>query len=90
MPNMFTGIEDVAQSSVIIYPNPTSNLLNIKSDTPIYSFELYDALGKLIQNKTEMFSTENTVDVSSLTRGIYFVRLHTTNGVVEHKVIVDN
>ncbi|HPW66178.1 MAG TPA: leucine-rich repeat domain-containing protein [Salinivirgaceae bacterium] len=89
LPNMFTGIEDIPQISVIVYPNPTSDFLNIKSNTPICSFELYDVLGKLVQNNTEMFNPECVIDVSSLTCGIYFIRLHTTNGIAEHKVMID-
>jgi hypothetical protein len=88
IPNMFTSIEDTPQVSVIVYPNPASDFLNIKSDTPICSFEIYDALGRLVKYQTEMFDTENIIDVSSLTYGIYFIKLHTTNGIAEHKVVI--
>jgi hypothetical protein len=87
---MFVGIEDTPQTSIVIYPNPASDLLNIKSDTPIYGFELYDALGRLVLSKTEMFNNESVIDVSSLTRGLYFIKLHTINSVAEHKVLIEN
>ena len=90
LPNMFVGIEDTPQTSIVIYPNPASDLLNIKSDTPIYGFELYDALGRLVLSKTEMFNNESVIDVSSLTRGLYFIKLHTINSVAEHKVLIEN
>lgn len=90
LPNMFVGVEDTPQTSIVIYPNPASYLLNIKSNTPIFSFELYDALGRLMLSKTEMFNNESVIDVSSLTRGLYFIKLHTINSVAEHKVLIEN
>ena len=85
-----TNIEEITQANIIIYPNPANDILNIKSDTPILSFEIYDALGRLVQSETEMYSTESAVNVSSLTRGIYFIRLHTTNSTAEYKVVIEN
>jgi len=84
-----TNIEEITQANIIIYPNPANDILNIKSDTPILSFEIYDALGRLVQSETEMYSTESAVNVSSLTRGIYFIRLHTTNSTAEYKVVIE-
>jgi len=85
-----TGIEDITQVNIIIYPNPASDILNIKSDAPIHSFEMYDALGRLVLNKTKLFGTESTMDVSSLTHGIYFIKLRTISGTVDYKVVINN
>ncbi len=65
-----TGNEKVDFS---VYPNPTKDVINIKSD--IYGeYEIIDATGKVL-----MTSKEKTIDVSKLEKGQYYLRV---SGVV--------
>jgi len=82
-----TGIERITQV-VSIYPNPAKDILNIKSNDAIENLELYDALGRLVLSQSGESATESTVDVSSLTRGIYILKFRTANGNGEHKIAV--
>ncbi len=86
------GIEEIEISLIAaeIYPNPAKDVLNIVSDSEIISYELYDALGRVLINKSNVSNTESIVNVSSLKHGMYMLRLNTANGSGMFKVIIDN
>lgn len=76
--NLATGIEDELNSNYKIYPNPSSDLINIEGININESnkLSLYDIHGKLILEK---YITDNTtIDISSLESGIYFIKLKDT------------
>ena len=60
-------------SKVKLYPNPTSNVLNIESLGTIQTISVYNVLGQEVINK-ELNSTSTALDVSSLNSGIYVVK----------------
>jgi len=60
----------VSGSEVNIYPNPVKDMLHISGNTEISSVEIYNLMGRSIIRTTAV----NTVDVSSLPPGIYFLR----------------
>lgn len=69
-----SSINEAAQSSFTVYPNPASDYVTIQSDNSVFECSLYSVSGVLmVQRKT----TENRLDVSNLPNGIYF--LETTN-----------
>lgn len=65
--------EDFSKIDFQIYPNPTSDYLNIKTQSNNYNFSIYNSLGQ-IMNAT---SVENRIDISSLSNGIYFMKIET-------------
>ena len=73
----FLGVEDHAPNyEVIIYPNPTEDVLNIRTSTfENVTYTLYDAQGKLVMQ--EMLSAEQTlIQVSQLAPGSYSLTLN--------------
>ncbi|MDH7446902.1 InlB B-repeat-containing protein [Aquimarina sp. 2201CG14-23] len=61
----------------IVYPNPVSNDLYIKTDEVISSIRLYSILG----NEIKALETNSTqIDVSSLNKGVYFLIIETDQG----------
>jgi hypothetical protein len=65
-----------------IYPNPTTDLLNIKGDV-VQSIEVYSISGQLMMSVNQV----NQIDVSNLSRGAYYVKVLTSNGVVTKKIV---
>jgi Secretion system C-terminal sorting domain/Metallo-peptidase family M12 len=63
-----------------VYPNPADNVLNIsmvsKSES-IKSIVLYDVLGRLL--KFNLINNPSTIDITSLMKGNYIVKVTTTN-----------
>ena len=66
-----------------VYPIPTKNVLSIKSKTKITKLEIYSKLGQKIKE-----TTENQIDISNLTQGLYFVKVQDINGNFGVKKIV--
>ena len=60
------------------YPNPTSNYLNLEITNEGF-LEVYDLNGKL-QLLTPKNISQNTIDVSSFTNGVYIMRFRERNG----------
>lgn len=60
-----------------ISPNPTNSILNIKSWETLKSTKIIDLLGR----KTNITNFDNnTIDVSNLQTGVYFLEIATENG----------
>ncbi|WP_298516591.1 T9SS type A sorting domain-containing protein [uncultured Kordia sp.] len=66
---------EFAFSDVQLYPNPTSNTLNINNTSAIKSLEIYSVQGQLMLQQKSQFET---VDMSQLQSGLYFVTLKDT------------
>ena len=94
--DMTTGIdtENVNFSSLSVYPNPTSNLLNVSfelEDTQAFEVKLISVTGKVVYHESkENFSGHyvNTIDLSNMSKGVYFLNLSNETGAVNKKVIV--
>lgn len=71
---------------VSLYPNPVDGVVTITSPSKISSIEWYDSLGRLVQVKlVDDFTV--TQDLSGHSSGIYFAKVHTTNGSGVYKVV---
>jgi len=78
-------------SLLIIYPNPASDVLFIKSEEKIESVSIFDSKGiKQLNNRTIEPLNNETVEipVGSLAPGLHLVRVETDGGVIGRKVII--
>ncbi len=69
----------------LMYPNPTKGLLNIKS-AGTESIEIIDVDGKIVTQKAISKGIE-TLDLTELPSGIYFVKLTSNEGNLVKKLI---
>lgn len=74
--------------NVIAYPNPARDILILKSDAPIVSYSIVDAMGKNMLHPYSKPSGSSTggshrleIDVRGLLPGLYFVQLNTSEGL---------
>ena len=76
---------DFLSNQILVYPNPAQNLIHIQADnqTAIH-LNVFDNLGRLV------LSTyfKNTIDVSSLSNGHYFLRFSSNENVQTKKLII--
>ena len=73
------AINDPQASSVRIFPLQTSDLLNIKLDSPESGYISFsDLTGREIERKYFNTTTSFSQDISDLARGIYIVNLYGT------------
>lgn len=66
-----------------IYPNPTTDKINITSELEISDVQIYDNLGKLV-----LHSHESTINVGHLPQGTYFVRIYSDRNIYNTKKII--
>ena len=85
----FLGVEDHAPSyEATIFPNPTSEVLNIRTSTfENVTYSLYDAQGKLVL-QDKLSSEQTKIPVSNLATGSYSLILNNeTQNLKTFKVI---
>ena len=83
------GINEVENDfNIKIYPNPTQDIVTLKSDERIVnkSFEILDVNGKTLEVKSLKSDKKITFYIQNLSNGTYFIRLDKTvrQFVVQH------
>lgn len=80
------GFDDTLVNNLILYPNPTSNILNLGNTTdfvnPIYT--VFDVAGKRVMNAK---LTTDFVDVSNLAQGTYVLRVFDNSTIKTQRFI---
>ncbi len=62
--------------NMVIYPNPASSVINVNVEGNILDVKVYDVSGRMV-----MQSQQETLNVSNLTNGLYFMQVTTTEGI---------
>ena len=76
------AIDELINIEVLIFPNPSAGIINIKSDLIIKQINVYAVDGK------HLLTTESkTIDIA--VKGIYFLKIVTEKGTTVRKVIVE-
>ena len=70
-----TGINDIKNSNIKIYPNPTNDIINIEglNKNENNTIQIFDVQGKLVITKT--INEKGTIDLSELNKGIYVIKI---------------
>ena len=67
-----------------VYPNPAQNMLHVEG-TGLTEVEVFNIMGQSVLHVGENFET---VDISHLQNGIYFIRIKTTEGEKTVKIVI--
>lgn len=85
--NCILSVAETNSFEFKVYPNPTKNIINIETTAEISKIEIYNTLGQLI-NSFE--GNKKEIDVSTLSNGIYFLTITTTDkNSVTKKIIIE-
>jgi len=83
------GIEDSVFEKAIVYPNPTKGDVHI-NNIVLEKANVYNSLGQLVKSFTlNNANTNNTINLSGLPKGIYYVYLINQDAASAKKVIVE-
>lgn len=74
---------DIKKLELSIYPNPTTDILNIKTQDKVVDTFVYDASGKQLNIK----ANHGKVDVNTLPKGTYILKVLTDKAVYHQKFI---
>ena len=72
---------------IVLYPNPTNNILNLRTSKSINKIAVFNFIGERIPS---LQLSNKTINVSDLATGIYFIKLFTKEGKVGIKKFVKN
>jgi len=77
------GLNEIQSNyHLTIYPNPATNELHIETTrNEKLTAQLFDITGKQVMEST-LFTNNTTINTSSLSEGLYFVRITNANGTV--------
>ena len=78
------SVEEVNAHSISLYPNPADEVVFVRSSYPISKLILYDAQMRLLKVEGRVAS----LDVSSLKKGIYFLKIEINGNSFMKKVFV--
>ena len=74
------------------YPNPTTNFLTLNvgnAELSTLNFQLYDILGKLIESR-KIISSSETIAIENLPTATYFLKVTNNNNEVKTFKIIKN
>ena len=80
----FEKLEDVS-----LHPNPSTDFININAADTIEKYSIYDLTGRVVKNSNPN-SNNFRIDVTSLNKGIYLVKLSSGDKTGSIKLIKDN
>jgi len=89
-----TSVEDEATNNFNIYPNPNNGMFNISftfETSNNISLNIYNSLGELVfEEYLNNYSGEynNTIDLDSYGKGIYFITISSENRIINRKIII--
>ena len=81
----FKTLDDLSniKNNISIYPNPAKDVVFVKSETAITKIELYDFSGKKIKE-----SASKEMNISSLKRGNYLLKIMYKDGDIQMKNLI--
>ena len=85
---IYTGIDEKnEESSLMVYPNPASNYINLEfDDYKEYIITIYNSTGQLMLSKTIIH--QGIMNTESLSQGIYYIQSRQGNVVLNKKLII--
>ena len=82
------SVDENQGANAIIYPNPATNIVNIKLQTQVMEhLKISDVKGSIIYTET-LQSNKKLLNTSSFAKGMYFITITTKNGAVVVKKLM--
>jgi len=78
----FIGLNDLNEDEILIYPNPTTDIINIAAKNDI-KVDITNLLGEIVLT----IENANQIDLSPFSNGIYIFNITYNNTKIQHKVI---
>jgi hypothetical protein len=84
MPLSAAGIADATEEELLLFPNPSTDVLNIQTAAALKSAVVFDQAGRVVLQST---NGEKQLNVSGLDAGIYMIQCETEKGIVKKKFV---
>jgi PKD repeat protein len=73
-----TSMNDISATGFTVYPNPAADVISLQLANTVQdaTIEILDVSGKKMMSHSSHSGKQMTVDVSSLSQGVYFIRMN--------------
>ena len=84
------SINDLENSSLKIYPNPTRNNINIEFAESgfINSIKIYNLIGKKMLEMSNLNAAKHTIELSQFPKGMYIIQVNNSENSIVRKVML--
>ena len=85
-----TGLEDInSPGKFNLYPNPSNSRITIEcAENQSTDLLIYNLFGEMVMHSVLTKST-NEIDIGSLPKGIYILKINGDKGIMQQKLIKD-
>jgi hypothetical protein len=80
-----TGISEVTENDIIIYPNPSNGIFNIEGVSTSSSLTIFNAFGE--EMRSHDLIRKGIINLNTQPNGVYFVRIETSSGSFVKKLV---
>ncbi len=87
--NVCTGIEDISNSEINIYPNPSNGVFNIEFGTNgTVQLKVVNSLGVQVYENDNYDTSLKTIDLSNLNKGMFYLIVKNDKGQIVKPIIL--
>lgn len=79
--------KDQVISKSLIYPNPASEILKVKSEDQISTITITNALGKILISKPEVNNLVCDISLKNIEKGSYYITIFTESSIIVNTFI---
>ena len=87
-PFIAVGYNKLTNEQIMIYPNPATEVVNVKSDYSITRIDVMNFVGQTIYTNSDVAAMTAKINVTTFKPGVYFVKVSTSEGVRTVKITV--
>lgn len=83
-----TGIVELSDNSIKVFPNPARDVVKLTSDTEMHNIQVLNNLGQVVI-ETKINGKECQLNTSDLISGLYLVRVETDNNFIMKQLVIE-
>ena len=84
-----TGNELKPELAFSAFPNPSSGEITFRANEAMRNIEIIDLGGRIVRQWSGIDSLQETLDLGSLTNGLYVARLRFDKGIITEKILIE-
>ncbi|MFH4969508.1 glycosyl hydrolase [Gaetbulibacter sp. M240] len=74
------SIDEVSTSTIVLFPNPSTGYIRLRSSASMASYKIYNTTGQLIQSVWNLDTNETEINLRNHNTGLYFILVKDTTG----------
>ena len=82
-----TGIDELKEDAVQVYPNPAIDIVHITSESNMVSVNIYNYTGQLMES-LKLNESSYQINTSSFPTGVYSIKIETEDNIITKQLII--